>query len=130
MRRTAWALSLSLAIACGGRGAIGTMEDGDAVDDSDTRGDDVEVEMPANRPGAPTARDRTPPMTPQMTPLPPCELGPTRSEARRAGVRCRWLFEDRCYEERIAACACACPRDRNSTCVSGQQDTAVRVRCY
>jgi hypothetical protein len=46
------------------------------------------------------------------------------------GRACNWVVDDRCYEQRVAACACACPRDRNSTCISGSPGTEVDVACY
>ena len=32
---------------------------------------------------------------------------------------CAWVADGRCYEARKMACNCACPRDRDSQCLSG-----------
>lgn len=45
-----------------------------------------------------------------------CVLGFVRS---KDPTRCIYQFEDYCYEEKLLACACACPRHRDSVCVSG-----------
>lgn len=50
------------------------------------------------------------------TDLGECVLGPKASEV---GVECAWVTGNRCYAERAMACNCACPRGRNSQCVSG-----------
>jgi len=45
---------------------------------------------------------------------------------------CPWVAKNRCYEEREMACNCACPRSRNSACVSGFDDGPqghVKVSC-
>jgi hypothetical protein len=62
--------------------------------------------------------------------LPSCVLGPPRQQAEAEGVTCNWLVQDRCYAQRIAACACACPRDRMSTCLSGLPGNEVEVTCF
>jgi hypothetical protein len=61
--------------------------------------------------------------------LPECVLGPARTSPQVSDVECNWVVSDRCYERRIEACACACPRDRNSTCVSGSPGREVGVAC-
>lgn len=66
---------------------------------------------------------------PSQDPLPECALGPVRAEAEADGVECNWVVADRCYERRIEACACACPRDRDSQCVSGSPGFQVGVAC-
>jgi hypothetical protein len=45
---------------------------------------------------------------------------------------CNWVVEDRCYEDKLEACACACPGGTAvSTCSSGfpQQNGRVPVYC-
>src|SRR5690606_600059 len=46
---------------------------------------------------------------------------------------CPWLAGNgRCYATKAEACACVCPRDRSSTCVSGLPggaDSRTRVTC-
>jgi len=47
---------------------------------------------------------------------------------------CPWLGSDnRCYATKAAACACLCPRDTRSTCVSGLPggpDDQTAVSCF
>lgn len=45
---------------------------------------------------------------------------------------CAWVAEGRCYETRVMACNCSCPRDRDSQCLSGFEsgpDGHVWVSC-
>ena len=47
------------------------------------------------------------------------------------GKECRWLSDGLCFEERDAACACACPRDKDSICQSSLIDPyPIEVFCY
>ncbi len=44
---------------------------------------------------------------------------------------CNWLVEDRCYEDKLDACACACPGGTAvSTCSSGFPEKNGRVPVY
>jgi hypothetical protein len=64
---------------------------------------------------------------PPITPLGACELGfvwendPSRP--------CPWIAEGRCYDTKEEACACICPRDRKSFCVSPSPGERVDVTC-
>lgn len=51
------------------------------------------------------------------TPLGDCTLG--RPELQGFDQPCAWVAEDRCHDTREMACNCACPRERDSQCVSG-----------
>ena len=65
------------------------------------------------------------------TELGPCTLGPVVYETD--GAPCAWLADNRCYVERSMACNCACPRERDSQCMSGFEagpDGHVEVYCY
>jgi hypothetical protein len=42
-----------------------------------------------------------------------------RGPAETYGIACPWVADSRCYEARDMACNCACPRDRDSQCLSG-----------
>jgi hypothetical protein len=54
----------------------------------------------------------------ENTPLGPCRLGFHPNEDRDRP--CDWLAGGRCYDDKLAACACICPRDRtDSICSSG-----------
>jgi hypothetical protein len=53
--------------------------------------------------------------------LPQCKLGVKQAEAES----CKFLYEGRCYEEQLEACACACPRKTGTTCISGLPDDEV-----
>jgi len=52
------------------------------------------------------------------TALGDCALGPAESR----GIPCAWVADRRCYTDREMACNCACPRTRDSQCVSGFDD--------
>lgn len=49
------------------------------------------------------------------TELGTCVLG----KAERYDEPCAWVANERCYATREMACNCACPRTRDSQCVSG-----------
>jgi hypothetical protein len=57
-----------------------------------------------------------------------CELGFLPDNEPTAP--CNWVVEGRCYETKLEACACACPRGQ-STCASGfpEEDGRVDVWC-
>jgi hypothetical protein len=63
------------------------------------------------------------------TPLAPCVRG-----SRPSGdpSTCPWLGDGLCYDTKLAACACVCPRDRMSTCASGfpSDNQSVEVTCF
>jgi hypothetical protein len=116
-----------------GCGSRSPLDDGSAAD-----ADDEGAPPPPATGGSGAAPDPSSPgggnagtssTNPSQDALPECVLGPVRAEAEAAGVECNWLVGDRCYERRIAACACACPRDRDSTCVSGSPGFQVGVAC-
>ena len=46
-----------------------------------------------------------------------CKLGPL--EFAKPDEPCAWVVDHRCYASHDMACNCACPRSRNSQCVSG-----------
>lgn len=54
------------------------------------------------------------------TDLGPCTLGPM--EFAEPDQPCAWVVDNRCYQTHEMACNCACPRTRNSQCVSGFDD--------
>ncbi|MDF3071471.1 MAG: hypothetical protein K0R38_7072 [Polyangiaceae bacterium] len=61
------------------------------------------------------------------------ELGECVRGFPEASARpCAWVADGRCYDTRQMACNCACPRDRNSQCLSGFErgpDGHVSVDC-
>ena len=64
------------------------------------------------------------------TELGECELGPRVFSSNEP---CGWLADERCYDTREMACNCACPRDRDSQCLSGFDegpDGHVQVDCF
>ena len=75
----------------------------------------------SSTPGAPLPNQELPECIPGFEPA----LQPHR--------RCTWLTEaGQCFDERSGACACACPRDRNSVCWSPfprGPGAATLVRC-
>ena len=67
-----------------------------------------------------------------ITPLGECKKGPPASNTDFEQP-CAWLADKLCYDTKEAACACICPRDRRSTCVSslpGGPMDRVPVDCY
>jgi hypothetical protein len=63
------------------------------------------------------------------TELGECKLG---FSVFGTGKACAWVTDNRCYDTREMACNCACPRDRDSQCVSGfgdGPDGRVLVEC-
>jgi hypothetical protein len=60
-------------------------------------------------------------------PLPPCVLGNPASFA----ASCSYLVDGRCYAKKLDACACACPADHDSVCISDfpSNDAPVQVSC-
>ena len=67
------------------------------------------------------------------TPLGECKKGvPATNDPEQL---CPWVgFKDKlCYDTKELACACACPRDKRSTCISslpGGPTDRVPVECY
>jgi hypothetical protein len=62
------------------------------------------------------------------TALGDCKLG----KLEGSDEDCAWVAEGRCYTSRDMACNCACPRSRDSACVSGFEagpDGHVWVSC-
>jgi hypothetical protein len=51
------------------------------------------------------------------TALGDCVEGPLEGSAE--ATSCTWVAKQHCYEQREMACNCACPRDRDSQCLSG-----------
>lgn len=54
-------------------------------------------------------------------PLPATPLGecvPGHSHYQAPELPCPWMADGLCYPDKLAACACACPRDRDSWCTS------------
>lgn len=113
---TLWIVTLAMAAACGGK-----------------LGEDADE--PSEPP--PIAEDPSPSPSKQETlpsgtmALGDCELGfDPRREPRR---RCDWVFADRCYEDKLAACACACPPgSRNTFCASEfpVENGRIEVSCF
>lgn len=105
-RAAAWAL-LALA-SCGGRAEGGSPEDVSTEEPGDGRSDAEP---------SPGDAEGTLPWGPN-TPLGPCKPGfdPQMSPQRD----CAFVADGICYETKLAACACVCPRNKkNTTCSSG-----------
>lgn len=116
-----WVLLCAGAIAalgCGGKAEGGS----DGTDDDGSN-------SPAATPSASASgakSDAGAPSTPwQGTPLGPCVLGEEQGKA----TECRYYAEGRCYAKKLDACACICPRDKETTC-SSSFDVPTRVLCY
>jgi hypothetical protein len=121
MGRTWVCFGLALWVAaCGGRSERqegsddgGAVHGDDDVEGGDKPNDDDDNDVPGDD-----------------VALPSCELGP-RDEGQ-SGEDCLWLAKGRCYADKLEACACVCPRDRESICSSDFDNEAGRtpVSCY
>lgn len=130
-------LAALLLVACGSRSPLEASSDLDP----DAEHENENVDLPANGGSgatpsgnggsgpAPDANGGSGGTSPPGDALPECVLGPPRASPQASGAACNWVVSERCYERRVEACACACPRDRNSTCVSGSPGLEVGVAC-
>ena len=98
-----WLLTLPLLAACGGNVEGGSRDVKEGAPGVPPAGQDQGTDNPDAR-----------------VDLGDCTLGP--AENRAADDPCPWVADDRCYQTREMACNCACPRSRNSQCVSGFAD--------
>jgi hypothetical protein len=136
-RTTLWIISLAAAyfVACGSRSPLEESGDLDPDTQDETEGTPANGgsgATPSANGGsgpAPATNSGTGGTAATGETLPECVLGPARASQEAGDVECNWVVGDRCYERRIEACACACPRDRNSTCVSGSPGREVGVAC-
>ena len=116
-RRSAWVAAALLALAglgCGARAA----DDEGALDEA-TNGAAGAADVEGGELGPTRPVD--------TSTLPACELG-----SPRASGGCRFVFDNRCYETARAACACACPRGGETSCIIGgflSSDESQRVTC-
>lgn len=65
------------------------------------------------------------------TALGPCMPG--FNPADEPGHACNWLADGLCYDTKVAACSCVCPRNKtNSSCVSDffQENGRTKVTCF
>ncbi len=99
---------------------------------------------PSSEPGGPTtpAPEKAPDPPPQGAPtgsaapfgdptdLPECEGGFAAGSAR--GRSCDWMANSLCFDDKLQACACICPRPTGTTCSSDfpRPGGAVAVRCF
>jgi hypothetical protein len=121
-RRSAWAAAALTCLvligpACGAR----------AADDAgDAPPEEASNEAAAGAPA--DVRDQAGPAAPiDARTLPECELGSGRSSGG-----CRFVFDNLCYDTARAACACACPRGGETSCIIGgflSSDEPQRVTC-
>lgn len=118
-----------LVCACGA-----SAESGPGRDSEGSEAQESPAEQPSPEP-APKATDnvdntKSDPRPEGDTELPACNLGFALSD--RGERKCNWYYDGHCYEERIEACACACPRTQDSICSSGfygGEDSATEVSC-
>lgn len=111
-----WLAVVLLALGCGGK----------------LDGDDASKQRPTS---PETAEGSEPPASgkpPQgTTPLADCEPGfnPVREPERS----CNWTVDGQCYEDKLAACACACPASSQDTVCSSDfplENGRVPVSCF
>ena len=62
------------------------------------------------------------------TQLDECKKGTLRADADH----CVYLYEGRCYDEKLDACACACKKQSGTICSSGfpNPDVPTEVSCF
>ena len=79
--------------------------------------------------GGSATGSKSPDTTPTVD-LPECVRGFLQSEA--PGKPCHFITEGRCYDEKLAACGCACKGQTGLTCSSGFPDPngTTEVLCY
>src|SRR5687768_14244897 len=110
------------AIACGGQTETG---DGDGDNEGGTAG------APGGGSGGGSSGRGGGGSGGPTTPLDECKMGtPPPSSFDEP---CAWVGKNLCYETKEAACACICPRDRKSTCISslpGGPTDRIAVDCY
>jgi len=116
-----WMLGVAGLLACGGR----------VIDDQDPVGGGSGTSKPA-----PTSTAKGGTAQPG-TKLPSHELGQCVlgfDREQNPTLPCRWRTEfGMCFDDTEAACACICPRDRDSVCAHGFDrgpDAASLVYCY
>ena len=102
--------SLWLALACGGRVDTGSEDPGESAPVKDP------TPAATSSSGADPGIDNPD----ADTDLGVCKLGPL--EYAEPDQPCAWVADNRCYATHDMACNCACPRSRNSQCVSGFED--------
>jgi hypothetical protein len=126
--RAPWARALPLVaftLSCGGRAAF---DDGDPSGEGGGQTEDPAMDPdPGTSTGASNSMGRGGRGGGSTSTLDPCRPGPLLRDTSPSA--CKWTVEQRCYEERQAACACACPRDRESRCISSFEGTQVPVIC-
>jgi hypothetical protein len=101
------AVVLEAAVACGGNVEGGSKAPGDDTPATTPSDNDASGDSDQNAIDNPDAD----------TELGSCKLGPRENLA--SSEPCAWVADDRCYQTHDMACNCACPRSRNSQCVSG-----------
>jgi hypothetical protein len=81
--------------------------------------------------GGSTSPEGTAPGGSSTVDLPPCVKG---WEPDTGSLTCPYLGSDGlCYDEKLSACACVCPRNRESSCWSGtsyNEYSRTRVDCF
>jgi hypothetical protein len=114
-------LALCTVLGCGARTDL-VFEDDDRTKTAAPKNADNstprpgEVVTPSDDNAGPAGNS---PFTFDSEALPPCELGRPRS----GSGRCKFVYENRCYDKALEACACACPADRTDTfCAQGLTD--------
>jgi hypothetical protein len=113
--RAGWLVAL-LAGACGGRAS------GDVLDDG------IEPIDPATQAGTggSSHSGKKGTVLEEPTSLGPCNPGVELASA----TSCDFVVKDLCYPTKLAACACACPRDSQSSTCASSFDVPSRVICY
>lgn len=118
MKRWLYGLGLCALVACGGRVV-------EAPPDGSGSNIDEEPSVTPSGGKSSTGSDGFP-----MHALPECKPGFPRSDSTRS---CDWVSASgSCFATKTEACACTCPRDRDSVCVSGFFDgpgSATKVAC-
>jgi hypothetical protein len=126
LRVTLGGVATTYVVACGGevRGVDGDAPSAPASDGG------VPVDIPPAS-GSASGGSRAP--NGPQTDLPDCKLGKAWLEPTPPGsvFDCTYLVEERCYETKVAACACACKKKTGTVCSSGfpHADAPTAVTC-
>jgi hypothetical protein len=103
-------------VACGGLTACG----GRAIEQPGSGGEGPSTPAPASTGNGSAGKSNSPSSFPSHA-LATCTPGFVRAEHFERP--CHWLTESgQCFDELNAACACVCPRDRDSVCWSDFDD--------
>ncbi len=106
--KSAWFVATTLLVACGGVVENGPASPGDAGGASASSGGSSSDSLPGS--GAPSGG------SPTSVALSACKLG--FLPASEPSAACNFVYDGRCYDDKLSACACACTKKSGTYCLS------------